>query len=262
MIRSLKKNIWLFLLFSIAFLAQPDLLNAQSVEYYIPELVVCSYPGKSARDSIYFEYDWQRRITSITSSFGGARGVPRKFKITCTYDENGMMKSVTEIPLEKTSYPKQEFQFKYQGVRFLDNIQQIKENENYDVKIYYSAPTDTYSFEYDKQWYNYTFTDAGLVSQRIKGYEVLSVHTTNEDGVIRHVKSTLPLQMIAQSLGGMQLAFNAMLYKKVDLLVYNDQHLFVKTKKDEFGRIAQMIFSSEELGDFQITTIYYKTVKL
>lgn len=242
----------------------PTVIHAQGhlPKNYVPELLVCSYPGQNAKDSIYLEYDWDRKITSITVKFGGARGVPRKFKIHITYNEDGQMAVLTETPIDTDAYPQQTYRFTYSSV-FLDKIW-FDDGQNRDeVKVEYSAPTNTYNIDYKNLWQNFVFDKGDLLAKRIKGYEVFAVHRNEEEkpGIMRYVRQQLPFQIVSETLGSSQLVFYVLCNYQVDLLEYNYQNIFLLNKRDEYGRIAQIDFSSDQLGTFQTTTIDYKPLK-
>lgn len=232
-------------------------------EKYLPKTIVCSNPNHNVKDTIRFEYDdWARRITRITSKVGSHTGQENRFDTRIIYDEYGWMAALTETPLGNSSFPRQEYRFEYRG-DFLDKISFNQGEGEETVIVQYSAPTNTYNLDYKGTWQNFVFEDGDLVASRIKGYEVFAIHRNKEarPGVLFHVKQKLPLTIVAQTLGGSQLVWYVLSNYQVDLLVYNDQNIFITTKRDEYGRIAQIDFSSDELGTFQTSTIEYKSLK-
>lgn len=224
-----------------------------------PVKLVVSYPGTALNDTIYLEYDALYRLTGMVSKFNGARGEKRAFRSDISYHNNGQISSIKETSILETIIYRQRFDFEYDAL-FLKKIKHQDENgELNEVLVNYSAPTDTYSFEHQGVWFNYSFDHAGnLLSYRIKGYEVLSLHLSDTQGIVRDVPGLLTLRLVTDLLKGMQLVHYALSNKQVDLMVYNDQPIAVKTRKDEFGRIALIDFELEELGIFQTTSIEYE----
>ncbi|MEO0573002.1 MAG: hypothetical protein AAF039_14940 [Bacteroidota bacterium] len=229
---------------------------------YWPKTIVCSNPNHSIKDTIQIEYDWANRITRIISKVGGHTGQENRFDTQISYNEDGFVASLNETPLGDGSNSRQKYRFGYRGV-FLNNIWFDQGSGEEMALVQYSAPTNTYNVDYKGTWQNFVFEDGDLVASRIKGYEVFSIHRDKEarPGVLIHIKNHLPIRIVSQTLGASQLAWYVLANYQVDLLVLNDQNIFIETKRDEYGRIAQLNFVSDELGNFQTTTIEYKTVK-
>lgn len=229
---------------------------------YLPKTIICSNPNHLIKDTIQLEYDWANRITRINSKTGGQRGQENRFETKISYNEDGMVASLIETPLSNGSSPTLEYRFGYSG-RFLDKIWFNQGAGEEMANVQYSAPTNTYNVDYKGTWQNFVFEDGDLVASRIKGYEVFAIHRDKEagPGVLIHIKDNLPIMMVTQTLGGSQLVWYVLANHQVDLLVLNDQNIFISTKRDEFGRIAQIDFAMDELGTYQTTTIDYKTLK-
>jgi len=231
-------------------------------EKYLPQTIVCTNPNHNVQDTILIAYDWANRISRINSKVGSHTGKENRFETQISYNKDGLVTSLTETPLSRSAGIRQEYQFGYHGV-FLDKIWFDQGEGEEFATVQHSAPTDTYNVDYKGSWQNFVFDDGDLVANRIKGYEVFAIHRDKEapPGAFIHVKQRLPIALVASTLGGSQLVWYVLSNYQVDLLVLNDQNIFIETKRDEFGRIAQLDFSSDELGTFQTTTIDYKTIK-
>ncbi len=251
----------LLVVFSLLF-SKPMMAQGTTGEKYLPHTIVCTNPNHTVQDTILITYDWANRITRINSKVGSHAGKENRFETQITYNNEGLVASLTESPLSQRAGTRQEYRFGYRGV-FLDKIWFDQGEGEEFVTVQYSAPTNTYNLDYKGSWQNFVFDDGDLVATRIKGYEVFNIHRDKEarSGVFIHVKQRLPIALVAQTLGGSQLIWYVLSNYQVDLLILNDQNIFIETRRDEFGRIAQLDFSSEELGTFQTTNIHYKTIK-
>ncbi|MEM9001185.1 MAG: hypothetical protein AAGB24_13055 [Bacteroidota bacterium] len=251
------------LLVIVSFLAA-QAISAQHhlTKDYLPGTIVCSNPNHNVKDTIRLEYDWAKRITRITSKVGGHTGKENRFDTRIFYNEDGQMATLIETPIGDSSFPRQEYRFEYDGV-FLEKIRFDQGEGEESVGVQYSAPTNTYNIDYKGTWQNFVFEGDDVLAHRIKGYEVFAVHSDKEvkPGVLYYVRDRLPLSIVSQTMGGSQLAWYVLGNYQVDLLVYNDQNIFITTKRDEYGRIAQLDFSTDELGTYQTTTIDYKPLK-